>query len=302
MDILYDFTRITMLSLLGLSGLIGMLAVVSPTAFAAVAAYGSRVVYTGAQTRLDRWVDIDQYVIEHARIFGILVIGTEAFIWYLSGNGPEVYSKSILLVIVGISLSMGIVALAQMLRQKQLIDSNLAEARTDPLTGLANRRAFDSELSRRLTQRQRQGKSSGLVILDIDNFKTFNDQFGHLMGDTILTKIAGALVETVGSAGMVARLGGDELAVLLPGFDLAQTSEMAEHLRLAVYHRPIHFEDQEHRLTVSLGLAEAQVDDDETSLMKRADSALYAAKQAGRNCSYRHGGPEPAVPTPCGEE
>jgi diguanylate cyclase (GGDEF)-like protein len=137
------------------------------------------------------------------------------------------------------------------------------------------------------------------MIIDVDKFKSFNDKFGHLLGDAILKKTTELLQSAARQMDVVARLGGDEFAVLLPGSNLEVASCGAERLRTAICESPLQHEGQEHQLTVSIGLAEAQADDDPASLIKRADSALYSAKEAGRNCSYRYAGPEPAVPTPC---
>ena len=98
---------------------------------------------------------------------------------------------------------------------------------------------------------------------------------------------------------IVARLGGDEFAVILPGSNLEEASLASERFRTAICDNPLSYEGKQHELTITIGLAEVQPDDDSSSIIKRTDSALYAAKEAGRNCCYRHGGPEPAVPTLC---
>jgi len=203
------------------------------------------------------------------------------------------------MIIVAVALMMGIFALRHIMRQSREIEFHLTQARADVLTGLANRRAFDTELSRRLAQRQRQGTPLCLLIIDIDNFKSFNDEFGHPLGDAVLREVANVLQATARHMDYVARLGGDEFAVLFPGGSLKEASLGAERLRSAISDSPLRYEGHEHTLTVSIGLAEAQLGDDPVSLLKRSDSALYAAKEAGRNCSFRHGGPEPAVPAPC---
>jgi diguanylate cyclase (GGDEF)-like protein len=301
MEIPVEFSQKTFTALLGLSGCVGLLALASPRAFAAVASYGNRTIYYGVQARFDkRPVDIDSFVLDHGRLFGLIVVATVAYLWLISSYGPESYSNSFLLIIVAVAMSMGIMALFQIRRQSLDIESHRTEAHTDGLTGLANRRAFDSELSRRLSQRQRQGTPLCLMIIDIDNFKSFNDKFGHLLGDAILKDVAKVLMATARHMDIVARFGGDELAVLIPGSNLEAACQAAERLRSEISDSPFRYESHEHMLTVSIGLAEAQLDDDKSSLVKRSDSALYAAKDAGKNCCFCDGGPEPAVPAPCG--
>ena len=300
MDTLLEFWNVTFAALLGLSGVVGLLALVSPNAFVAVASYGNRTVLHGVRTSVDKsWTGIDTFVFANGRLFGLLVITTVGYVWLISRHGPEAYSKSLLLSVVAVSLIMGIVALRHIMRQSWEIKAHLAEAHADALTGLANRRAFDIELSRRLAQRQRQGTPLCLAMIDIDKFKSFNDEFGHPLGDALLKRVAKTLEETARHMDIVARLGGDEFAVLLPGSNLEEASHGAERLRSAISDSPILCEGREHSLTISIGLAEARSDDDSASLLKRSDSALYAAKEAGRNCSVRQGSPEPAVETLC---
>lgn len=298
---LTEFLGVFLPTLLLLTGAVGLLAVASPKRFAVLAWYGSRTVHHGGRTSADRWFDIDTFVLEHSRLFGCIVLATEAFIWYVAQHGPEVYSKSLLLGVVTTSVGLGLFAFAYITRQKSEIEANLAEARTDVLTGLANRRAFDEELSRRLSQLQRQGTRLCLQIIDIDSYKLFNDSHGHHVGDAVLREIAERLNESARKMDIVARIGGDEFAILLPGCSLDDASMAAERTRAAICEKPLHFEDEEIWITISCGLAEAELDDDVRSLVRRADSALYAAKDAGRNCCFRQAGPEPAIAAPCGE-
>jgi len=300
MDILVDFWNATFVVLLGFSGIVGLLALASPRAIAAVASYVNRSVFHGVPTRTDKcWIDIDTFAIAHGRLFGLSVIATVGYVWLILRHGPAAYSKSLLLTVVAIALMMGILALRHIMRQSREIEAHLAEAHADVLTGLANRRAFDKELSRRLAQRERLGTSFCVLIIDIDHFKSFNDEFGHLLGDVVLKEVAKVLEATARQMDIVARLGGDEFAVLLPGSNLEAASRGAERILSAIGDKPLQWEGHEHTLTVSIGLAEAQLDDDPASLIKRSDSALYAAKEAGRNCAFRQGNPEPAHPIRC---
>ncbi|MBP88167.1 MAG: hypothetical protein CMJ64_15865 [Planctomycetaceae bacterium] len=296
MAIVVPFLQVLLLALLGLTGFVGLLAVISPTAFAVMCTHGSQVVRSSSETRADRWIDLDQYVLEHSRPFGLAIIASEGLIWFTLNHGPEVYSKSFLLISFCVVLLVGVLALGHVLRQQRQIEAHLVDARTDALTGLANRRAFDEELSRRLAQRQRQGTPLCLMIIDVDRFKSFNDHLGHLEGDAILKEIADTLLGAARHMDIVARLGGDEFAVILPGSNLDEAGKAAERFRRAISDNPTRCTIDRNSPTISSGVVEAQLDDDVVSLIKRADSALYAAKEAGRNCSFRHGGPEPLVP------
>jgi diguanylate cyclase (GGDEF)-like protein len=299
-DTLVEIWNITFTALLAISGAVGVLAISSTRLFAFVASYGNQTLYHGGETHADKHsFDIDKYVLAHGRLFGVIVAGLSGYLWIISKHGPDVYSRSFLMTILSVSLVMGIVALRHIVWQKHEIESNLAEAHADPLTGLGNRRLFDLEMSRALTQRQRQGAPLCLLIMDIDYFKTFNNEFGHLLGDAVLKEVADITNEIVSYRGTAARIGGDEFVALLPDSTLDEASCIAEKLRVAIDTTPLRYDGKEHSLTVCIGVAEAQVDDDASSLLKRGDSALYAAKDAGRNCSYRHGSPEPAVLTPC---
>jgi diguanylate cyclase (GGDEF)-like protein len=159
----------------------------------------------------------------------------------------------------------------------------MAKARSDALTSLPNRRAFDLEISRRLAQRKRQGVPLCLQIIDIDNFKTCNDGFGHQVGDAILKKVAKVLASTARQMDIVARLGGDEFAVLHPGISLEEASRAADRFRSAIADTPLCCDGCQHELTISTGVAEAHKEDDAKSLIQRADEALYAAKESGKN-------------------
>ncbi len=145
---------------------------------------------------------------------------------------------------------------------------------SDPLTSLGNRRAFDEALAAETARARRSGGSMGVVILDVDHFKQFNDRHGHQAGDDALVAVARVLAREARAEDRACRIGGEEFALLLPGADDAAAATVAERVRRAV--------ERDAALTVSLGVASSH-SDDARSLVATADARLYAAKAAGRN-------------------
>jgi diguanylate cyclase (GGDEF)-like protein len=157
-------------------------------------------------------------------------------------------------------------------------------ARTDGLTGLANRQQFEERLSRIVMETNRFGGSCSLVVADIDRFKHVNDTYGHQVGDEVLRRVAAALEKEVRNVDLCARYGGEEMAMLLPQTDLVGACQLAERLRQAIGARPYSIGGRDIAVTISLGVAtypEGARDRDE--LFSAADRALYGAKRAGRN-------------------
>ncbi|HVX14244.1 MAG TPA: GGDEF domain-containing protein [Pirellulales bacterium] len=165
-----------------------------------------------------------------------------------------------------------------------------AEARTDILTGLANRRAFVEELERRFEQWRRHKVPLSLVMVDIDHFKSINDAYTHAGGDAALRHMGELLRVALRQMDVPARYGGEEFAVILPGTKLPDAVNVCERLRATIAAKPFSYEFEAVPLTASLGMATATADDTATSLIERADQALYAAKQGGRNRAYVHDG------------
>jgi diguanylate cyclase len=170
------------------------------------------------------------------------------------------------------------------------IEVHMAEARTDALAGLANRRALDEELARSYAAWQRQARPLSVLILDVDHFKKFNDTHGHQAGDEVLRSIGHILAANACATDFAARYGGEEFAFVLPGTTLEDAKSAAERVRKAVAAATVPFAGRELRVTVSVGLAEIRSGDTVESLLKHADTALYAAKANGRNRSYYYDG------------
>jgi diguanylate cyclase len=174
--------------------------------------------------------------------------------------------------------------------QARLVEVHAVEARTDALTGLANRRALDDEIARRWAEFQRYGRRFALVSVDIDHFKRFNDQNGHQAGDEVLSGVGRVLRQTARETDLVGRWGGEEFAIILPESTVAEAARFAQRACQAVEVACFRHQTAELRVTISLGAAELQPAEDAPSLIRRADAAMYASKEAGRNCGHWHDG------------
>ena len=172
----------------------------------------------------------------------------------------------------------------------------------DPLTGIANRRAFNFELSRKMIEWQRQRSPLALMMVDIDFFKRFNDQYGHQAGDRVLSETAQVIRSTLREMDLACRFGGEEFAVIQPLKHSNESSRSAERIRSAIESSVVSFEQLDLRVTVSIGVAEAMKGDDVDLLVKRADVALYASKQNGRNQVTLHDGAKCVTQPKAGED
>ena len=167
------------------------------------------------------------------------------------------------------------------LRQQSANLMTFTEVRTDPLTGVNNRRGLDDALAGQFAMMNRYGTRFSVAMFDIDHFKQINDQEGHLFGDRTLQRLARMLDECVRETDVVARYGGEEFVVVMPETDVDwRQASFAERLRVRI--------EKELPLTVSGGVTEALDGDTQDSLLARADAALYQAKTLGRNCIFRH--------------
>lgn len=156
-----------------------------------------------------------------------------------------------------------------------------AQAHTDSLTGLLNRRAFELILTRELRRSVQGGEPLALLLLDIDRFKQVNDSRGHQAGDEVLRRVADALRSAVRRVDALSRYGGEEFVLLLRGVTLSEAGEVAERIRsgiAALSTLPDHL-----AVTVSIGVEASRASDTPVSLLARCDEALYRSKRGGRN-------------------
>ncbi len=172
---------------------------------------------------------------------------------------------------------------------------------TDPLMGIYNRRVLDRRLRDEVMRAKRHHLHLGLLMVDLDRFKLVNDTYGHHGGDLVLQHVARLLMESLRQTDVVARYGGEEITILLPHTPPAETGDVAERLRRTIAETPVTITDHhggktELTVTVSIGCASLLPEHDTTeSLLKRADHAMYQAKQQGRNKVVRFDAPQEAA-------
>jgi diguanylate cyclase (GGDEF)-like protein len=181
-------------------------------------------------------------------------------------------------------------------RERELVANNdrlTVMASIDMLSGLANRRGFQSRLDFEWMKAQQHGAELSLLMIDVDHFKLFNDTYGHPEGDACLSKLgealAGLAADTMGFAG---RYGGEEFCLLLPNTDSARALEIGEQVRKAIWDQAMPHATSAHKIvTVSIGVACTRPNDTQGpgDLIEAADAALYAAKHRGRNAVVEHG-------------
>jgi diguanylate cyclase (GGDEF)-like protein len=170
------------------------------------------------------------------------------------------------------------------------IEAHMSRSLTDALTGLPNRREFNERLEQRMSAWNRRQDVFSLLLVDVDHFKKLNDRYGHLAGDEVLAALGRALRGAIRREDSVARFGGEEFAILLPSTSLEDAISAAQKVREAVARVAITRNNQQINVTVSGGLATIEPNERVEALIQRADSALYAAKEAGRNCTFLHNG------------
>lgn len=205
-----------------------------------------------------------------------VVAPTTMIVQFLRGATPHV-------ILTG--LVCNVLFLLVLARMADLVSAQRHAAITDGLTGLRSRRFFEQSLHAEVARAARTGGEIGLLLLDLDHFKTVNDTHGHNGGDRVLVELAHRLTAVIRPGDLAARYGGEEFVVLLPGAGPETATEIAERIRRVVASAPIAVgADRLHHVTVSIGVAGLPaVCADAEDLVLAADRALYAAKNAGRN-------------------
>ncbi len=156
-------------------------------------------------------------------------------------------------------------------------------AKTDALTGFINHKAFFDELHREIARVRRNKTNLSLILLDVDNFKLFNDVHGHQVGDMILTQVASLIRGNVRTVDAAARYGGDEFAVILSDTETERAEAVAERIRRAIASNQLTLDGQTFFVTISAGVAQYRMGQTLADMVNEADSALYKAKSKGRN-------------------
>ena len=157
------------------------------------------------------------------------------------------------------------------------------KSRTDPLTGLPNRLAYDHRFDEELARFERYGTVFSLCVADIDYFKRINDDYGHLAGDKVLRLMSRILTKQLRNVDFIARFGGEEFVILMPSTDATAAKVAAEKVRQTIETSPFNFQSHPVKITMSFGVTQVQKDDSVSSMFARADKAMYTAKQEGRN-------------------
>ncbi|HEY8822923.1 MAG TPA: sensor domain-containing diguanylate cyclase [Dermatophilaceae bacterium] len=212
------------------------------------------VEYTGAGAVLFQPVTRDE------RRMAVLVVG-----FYESRPrvpAPALYMVELLAAEIGAAID-----------RADLVALLATQARTDPLTGAANRRSWDEEMDRELARARRTGDPLTVALIDMDHFKAYNDTHGHVAGDVLLRDLVTAIRAELRTGDVIARWGGEEFVLALPGCDLEQAQTIASRLLRVVPSGQ----------TASIGLTQARTQDNPRALIERADRALYSAKDGGRN-------------------
>ncbi|UVM38901.1 diguanylate cyclase [Pseudomonas sp. B21-017] len=166
---------------------------------------------------------------------------------------------------------------------REHLEEQRQKALIDPLTGLPNRAAWSERLDHEISQWQQHGNTLLLAMLDLDHFKRINDNYGHLAGDKVLKIIASVLRKRLRGTDFIARFGGEEFVLLMPATAPMAGAKLLETLRASIEACPFHFKGERVTITISMGLTAFRAGEHSDLVLKRADQALYRAKNTGRN-------------------
>lgn len=243
-----------------------------------------------------RWQHIQEVFIQQGHILRPVALDTFLYNANSRDNASlkafiSAYKKELLfglILLAGLALIGHIVSLRAQIKTrthqleaaKQLAET---EARTDALTGLPNRRHFLESLSRDIAKADRHRWPLTVISMDIDFFKQINDQYGHAAGDETLRQVCNVFRQYSRASDAVARIGGEEFALICLNSSASETEQLASRLRTEIAETNIIYKRQQFNITLSIGIAVMQPGDDVEQLLRKADLALYEAKQTGRN-------------------
>jgi len=174
--------------------------------------------------------------------------------------------------------------------QVRLVESHTAEARIDALTLVGNRRAFETDIAQYLADFRGSGRVFSLAMIDLDKFKRLNDTYGHQAGDEVLRGTGRVLRHVLRESDSISRYGGEEFVILFNRSSIADVRRALTRLRKAIAEAEFQGPSGKLAVTVSIGATQAEGEESLESIVQRADAALYASKEAGRNCCHWHDG------------
>ncbi|WP_026888739.1 GGDEF domain-containing protein [Clostridium beijerinckii] len=217
-------------------------------------------------------------------LFGILILFTGFIIYILGSYGLlewNIFTFSTCYPAASIeTLLFTIGIIKQIKNEKELNNKLQLEVMTDKLTKIYNRRYFEETVANKILQLDKEKHLVSMLILDIDHFKNVNDTYGHSTGDLVLSEIAMIMKHCLRNEDILVRWGGEEFVAVLPFTNLKESTAIAEIIRLSIEKHVFKFVN---KVTVSIGIAEKDIDEDFHSWFRRADNALYNAKENGRN-------------------
>jgi diguanylate cyclase (GGDEF)-like protein len=213
--------------------------------------------------------------------YGLFIITLDTVFVYVE---EVVNIASKLLFVCGYSLlTIGVTKWVRYNENRQ--DELSYQANTDELTGILNRRSFTKYIEHEFKHAKMRSEPFSLIIIDIDFFKDINDNYGHIVGDEILKNLSQLMKSSFRTTDKVCRWGGEEFAILLPSTSMINANNVAEKMRLKVENVSHQVKDKSINYTISLGVSESlAIDETIDQIINRADTALYKAKDGGRNC------------------